>query len=966
MDSPNNPARRSGRIRAVQKSNSTSIYFNPKKTARRRRSGEDSHKPKRQKVPTKTSEFQRELKERVNANEAAQLSFLKKHRALFLELLPGSQHSTFIKQTELATAPSIRLETLQQPSLVKGKMKSYQLTGLSFLVYLNRNGMNGILGDEMGLGKTLQTLALLVHLKQHAAERGQEIQLPHLIVCPLSVLSAWQSEIKRWTSLSVCVFHGSGAERIRLTKELAGVGVDLGLHKGDHQHYDIVLTTYEAYEAQQGWFKYSGRSWDYVILDEGQRIKNFNTQIAHSLQPIRAAHRLILTGTPVQNNLVELWSLFHWLLPHVFNVDTLTGFSNAFNLASGSYNHPFLNASTRLLKLLMLRRTKNSVENQLSVPPREEITLYLPMSVCQRFWTKRLLLKVDTVSLQQIFETKEAPEGTYEPIHVITNNGTSPLFSNGSKRSSTSLMRTKPLNEQIKFAINSEISKPSGSFKRLMNLLMQLRKICNHPYLMPNSEPEPFELAEHLVEASSKLTLLDKLLASLLPQGKRVLIFSGFTRVLDILEDFLNLRSIGFYRLDGSTPRPRRALYIRLFQTPFESQAVKPIFISTTVSGGLGINLTAADTVVMYDSSWNPQVDNQAIARAHRIGQTRPVTVYRLVCADSVEEQMQGRIRKKLYLSHKIMNYGGGTEEGEMEIKRDEILLSTSELCSILRGGTRVFNASSTSEGMEASTEEEDEEAANLRSGYTTFLKSSFEDIVAKAREEERMAQVKMVGEMTKKTEGAEEKTREDEQEEIELLQGIERVRTRLFEGRKYVANQSNKNIGADWVDLQRQSRMRKERTTMVNGYAVENYTLGNARWEAVKTITSNPAALAKLQEPKRTKQKFEHEETCAFCHDGGELYLCFHCPRVAHSECMASTNKKSNSTPIIFACTQHTCAICERSTVDAGGMLYRCQTCKDAYCEDCLPEEDFWPVGEVLPEFLLLGYGPQKSAYFM
>ncbi|EGG10256.1 uncharacterized protein MELLADRAFT_94587 [Melampsora larici-populina 98AG31] len=944
--SPSNPtqARRSDRIRTI--TSNTVSSKQPRKAPKRKRSDDDE--PSTEKRQKKASNKHLEVSARSAALEASQRAFVKKHRALFLELLPQSHHAVLIKQTDAVKLPPVGLEALPQPMTVQGKMKSYQLHGLSFLVYMHRNGMNGILGDEMGLGKTLQTLSLLVYFKEQAPD---DSQTSHLIICPLSVLSSWQNEIKKWTSLTSCTLHGSPAERNRLTKQL-------GALESAHQ-FDIVLTTYEGYEAEQGWFKYPARAWGYVILDEGHRIKNWDTQLAQSLQPIRSSHRLILTGTPVQNNLVELWSLLHWLLPHIFTPNTLSGFSRAFDLSAGSYNTTFLNSSRRLLNLLMLRRTKDSVQSQLSVPPRKEITLYLPMSPCQRFWTKRLIMKSDMASLNQIFQTAGGDNDPVNASNAITNTGgtSTPLSLD---KVTTHVKEVKELSKQISYAIESETKDTSNSYTRLMNLLIQLRKVCDHPYLMPNSEPEPFEVAEHVVEASNKLILLDKLLTSLIPQGKRILIFSGFTRMLDILEDFLNLRSIGFLRLDGGTSRPRRSLNIRLFQNSFQGQLPKPVFLISTSAGGLGINLTAADTVVLYDSSWNPQVDIQAIARAHRIGQTRPVTVYRLICAASVEEQMLSRLRKKLYLSLKIMEANNGNQEQETAetIETEEKMkMSTGELCAILRGGARVFdNANSV---QSSSVPMEDEDLEDIRSGYRGFIDSSFEEILETARQEEQKTKQKLENEVNG------EQSVEDEKEELELLQGIERVRTRMFEGKKYLANRSQKQIGEDWVNLQRNDRARKLRTQMVDGHAVENDTMGNVRWEAVKTITSDINALLKLQDTKRTKRKFDHEEACIVCHDGGELYLCNHCPRVGHAKCLGWSNKKLNQSTT-FICTQHSCTSCGRSTNDSGGMLYRCQTCSDAYCEECLPEEDFHPIGEAIPEFILLGYGPISSAYYI
>ena len=262
-------------------------------------------------------------------------------------------------------------------------MKPYQLLGLSFLVYLHKNGLSGILGDEMGLGKTLQTLSLFQYLKDNRtpSSRSGEIR-PCLVVCPLSVLSSWMAESRRWTpGLNVLRFHGSVHERERLKRIAIGDIDNLGNEtRGarkkkndrrtasgkpiidldsdtddapDQQSVDLIVTTYEGYLAEQGWFK-KAFIWSYVVLDEGHKIKNDLSLVSKALQGLGAEYRLILTGTPLQNNLVELWALLHWLYPEVFTEKTADLFRSSFNLTKGQVSTKVMDDARRLLENIML------------------------------------------------------------------------------------------------------------------------------------------------------------------------------------------------------------------------------------------------------------------------------------------------------------------------------------------------------------------------------------------------------------------------------------------------------------------------------------------------------------------------------------------------------------------------------------------------------------------------------------
>ncbi|KAL8279227.1 hypothetical protein RQP46_008264 [Phenoliferia psychrophenolica] len=824
------------------------------------------------------------------------------HKDVYLAVLPRKNAIRSLVENaegrQFKEAVPYRL--LEQPKCIQGgMMKDYQLSGLSFLAWLFENGQSGILGDEMGLGKTLQTLSLFAYLSE-----AHNIKGPHLLICPLSVLSAWMTEIARWLpSFTATRLHGPKTERERIK--------NLPLS-------DLVVTTYESYQAESAWFR--SRRWGVCVLDEGHKIKNSESQISKELQPIRAQMRLILSGTPIQNNLCELWSLLHFLTPDIFTEKTLDKFQKAFNLSLGVYDQSFLTASSKLLELVMLRRTKDSVKLELSVPPREELTLYVPLSPVQTFWYKRLLTRMDALTLEEIFpHGADVDEGVRENVKHALAGGTQ-----------------------------------GSAWKQMNHLLMQLRQCCDHPYILPDAEQEPFEVAEHIVASSSKLILLDKLLADLVPKKRKVLIFSGFTRMLDLVEDFLTLRGYGFGRIDGNTSRPRRVLEIRLFQ---QEQGPYEVLLVSTRAGGLGINLTAASAVVMCDSDWNPQIDLQAIARAHRIGQTQTVQVYRLICQDSVEEMMLGRIRKKLYLSAKVMSGMQNTAQNGNRVDRDEDdavdsekapKMSRSELTSILRGGTGAIAKWGT-------------DGAN---GFAEFRDASLADLLARGKERDNKKEVEIqvdAGEEVDPERRRQLAQEADEEEERLLLAGKELVRSREFEGKTWHKS-TNAEIREELDRTMR--RAGKDRTVIVDGHSVSVETLGNRQWEAVKTITSDPEKVKKLANTKRKAVAFEHEEFCIDCKDGGKLFECSGCPRTAHADCVGMTERALSKTSI-WMCPQHNCGSCGRSTGDAGGLLFRCECCPVAFCDDCLPE-NFESIGEELPQFRALGFPKRAQAYYI
>ncbi|KAG7085999.1 hypothetical protein E1B28_003522 [Marasmius oreades] len=816
--------------------------------------------------------------ERRAERDARRSQWMLRHRELIQPLLPTS--SNLLSSLESSHQPSKipytpYHELEEQPQSVSkqlGEMKDYQLLGLSFLVYMYKNGMNCLLGDEMGLGKTLQTLSLFAWIK----ENTQGPLEPHLVICPLSVLSSWEAEASRWLpTFKVERFYGSSAnERHRLRNSVyRGLGT-----------VDIVLTTYEQYVSEDTWFK--TRRWTYCVLDEAHRIKNAGTNVAHKLQHLGALYRLILTGTPVQNDLFELWSLFHYLYPSIFTPTSEQLFRDSFDISKGSYSLPFVSATKKFLSKIMLRRTKASI--QLDIPPRVEHTIFIPLTEAQRFWYYRLLTRMDSTELQAIFNEVALNSVNYE-----------------GRREVLSMLQNYMACEKE----NRGTGNQNQQWKKLMNLLLQLRKVCDHPYLLKDAEPDPYHIGEHVVASSSKLIVIDKILADVLPKGEKVLIFAQWYSMLDVLEDMLHLRGINYARLDGSTRRPRRNLDIKLFQ--HESSNLQ-VYLISTKAGGLGINLTRASTVILADSDWNPQNDLQAIARAHRIGQKKTVNVYRLICGGSVEDQMLDRIRRKLFLSVKLMG-----SDNTPVLEGEESSMKSSELMDILRKGSSALS----------------HDGAGMDLG--SFLAAPFSKILEESQSKENARDAKLKHDLKEDGGGDQKLIHDAEEEEKRLLSGIAAVRCRLFEGKLV------------------------ERKAKEGGEPFEVLEKGKRRVEAPKEVIQNNVAPVK-----KLKQALESQDFCNHCADGGDLIICSFCPRVFHRECRGLTQKEVKTMSFI-ACSQHACWDCRRRTSDAGYLLFRCRTCPRALCEDCL-EDPFQPIDEFLPEFELLGHNASPGAYFI
>ncbi|KAK8614432.1 hypothetical protein V6N13_122788 [Hibiscus sabdariffa] len=478
---------------------------------------------------------------------------------------------------------------------VTATLKPHQVEGVAWLIRRYVLGVNVVLGDEMGLGKTLQAISFLNYLKLHQKSPG-----PFLVLCPLSVTDGWVSEIVKFTpKLEVLRYVGEKEHRRSLRKTIYEHVKDKSLNNALSLPFDVLLTTYDIALMDQDFL--SQIPWHYAVL--------YNVLNDRFLMP----RRLLMTGTPIQNNLTELWALMHFCMPLVFG--TLNQFLSLFKEAGDISSDSTSSKSKELFKSLkyvlqafMLRRTKSKLieSGNLVLPPLTEITVMAPL-----------------ISLQ--------------------------------KKVYTSILR-KELSKLL------ALSSGSSSHQSLQNIVIQLRKACSHPYLFPGIEPEPYEEGEHLVQASGKLMVLDQLLQKLYDSGHRVLLFAQMTHTLDILQDFLELRKYSYERLDGSIRAEERFAAIRSFSKRSAEGSLNSesdqngafVFLISTRAGGVGLNLVAADTV-----------DKQALQRAHRIGQMNHVLSINLVTEHSVEQIIMRRAERKLQLSHNVVGDHTIDQEGK-------------------------------------------------------------------------------------------------------------------------------------------------------------------------------------------------------------------------------------------------------------------------------------------------------------
>lgn len=523
----------------------------------------------------------------------------------------------------------------KQPSFIGDdnlQLRDYQLDGLNWLAHSWCRCNSVILADEMGLGKTIQTISFLSYLfHQH------QLYGPFLLVVPLSTLTSWQREFDTWApDMNVVVYLGDVMSR-KTIRDYEWVNLQT-----KRIRFNALLTTYEILLKDKGVL--GNINWAFLGVDEAHRLKNDDSLLYKTLMEFRSNHRLLITGTPLQNSLKELWSLLHFLMPDKFDL------WEDFEDKHGQGRDNGYQSLHKVLEPFLLRRVKKDVEK--SLPAKVEQILRVDMSAQQKQFYKWILTR----------NYKALSKGT------------------------------------------------RGSSSGFLNIVMELKKCCNHSFLIKHPEEGETETQEDhlqcLVKGSGKLVLLDKLLTRLRERGNRVLIFSQMVRMLDILAEYLTKHRYPFQRLDGSIKGEIRKQALDHFNAEGSEDFC---FLLSTRAGGLGINLASADTVVIFDSDWNPQNDLQAQARAHRIGQKKQVNIYRLVTKGTVEEDIIERAKKKMVLDHLViqrMDTTGRTVLDSNSRNTNSNPFNKEELTAILKfGAEELFKEA---EGEESEPQEMD------------------------------------------------------------------------------------------------------------------------------------------------------------------------------------------------------------------------------------------------------------------
>ncbi|XP_039996406.1 chromodomain-helicase-DNA-binding protein 3 isoform X2 [Xiphias gladius] len=543
------------------------------------------------------------------------------------------------------TDPTIKYE--EQPDFVTstgGTLHLYQLEGLNWLRFSWAQGTDTILADEMGLGKTIQTIVFLYSLFKEGHTKG-----PFLVSAPLSTIINWEREFEMWApDFYVVTYTGDKDSRAIIRENefsfddtaVKGGKKAFKLRREAPIKFHVLLTSYELVTIDQTALK--SIDWACLVVDEAHRLKNNQSKFFRRLNDYKIDHKLLLTGTPLQNNLEELFHLLNFLTPNRFN--NLEGFLEEFADISKEDQIKKLHD---LLGPHMLRRLKADVFK--NMPAKTELIVRVELSPMQKKYYKLILTK------------------NFEALN----------------------------------------SKGGGNQVSLLNIMMDLKKCCNHPYLFPVASMEAQKTpsgayeGSALTKASGKLMLLQKMLRKLKEQGHRVLVFSQMTKMLDLLEDFLDYEGYKYERIDGGITGALRQEAIDRFNAPGACQFC---FLLSTRAGGLGINLATADTVIIFDSDWNPHNDIQAFSRAHRIGQANKVMIYRFVTRASVEERITQVAKRKMMLTHLVVRPGLGSKAGSM---------TKQELDDILKFGTEELFKDE-GEGMKNSSRDKVEDEGSV------------------------------------------------------------------------------------------------------------------------------------------------------------------------------------------------------------------------------------------------------------
>lgn len=501
-----------------------------------------------------------------------------------------------LDQVEDYTVMHQIVDELQMPLCVWNKLYHHQQEAVKWMWTRHISFSGGILGDEMGLGKTIEVIAFLMALRSTTLHRPGHpfLRLASvLLICPVTVMHQWVSEFHKWWPLCrVCILHKSGSFQGKPSKLIDEVYAKRG----------VLIVSYDAVMANIK--EINKKYWHYVVLDEGHKIRNPDLRVTTAVKLLQTPHRLLLSATPIQNNLRELWSLIDFICPNLLGSEETFMKTVAWHIRVGCYARASqleVEVARRCTMMLrdtiqpcLLRRTKQDVNDFLHLPPKNEQALFITLTDEQR----------------QLY------------LDYLQSDPTS--------ESQFKSARTK-----------------------MFTALTKLRKICNHPYIFSKSSCEGTDPSQKSFYAKSgKMIVLRSLLKLWYKQGHKVLVFTQSRKMLDILERFMQYREYSYLRMDGSTSILARHAHIKQFNSSSDTF----VFLLTTKVGGLGLNLTGANRVIIFDPDWNPCTDIQARERCWRIGQNKDVTIYRFLSAGTVEEKMYHRQIFKQYLSNRVLH----------------------------------------------------------------------------------------------------------------------------------------------------------------------------------------------------------------------------------------------------------------------------------------------------------------------
>ncbi|XP_075089167.1 protein CHROMATIN REMODELING 19 [Nicotiana tabacum] len=585
----------------------------------------------------------------------------------------GTAAAKFDSYAQVEEASSLRIVTQDDIDMACGEgdlefkriLKPYQLVGVNFLLLLYRKKIGGaILADEMGLGKTIQAITYLTVLKHLKDDPG-----PHLIVCPASVLENWERELKRWCpKFTVIQYHG--AARSTYSKNLSSLA-----RTGLPPPFNVILVCYSLFERHSAQQKDDRKilkrwRWSCVLMDEAHALKDKSSYRWKNLMSVarNANQRLMLTGTPLQNDLHELWSILEFMMPDLFE----TGDVDLKKLLNAE-DKELIARIKSILGPFILRRLKSDVMTQLV--PKIQMVRYVGMEKDQEDAYKEAIESYRAASLARV--SKQHEISTNSAAVVFSRRQISNYFLEFRKIANHPLLVRRIYTDDDIVRI-ARVMHPKGVFgfectvERVIEELRSYNDFSIHKLLLYYGDNNKGVLSDEHVMVSAKCQELAKLLPSLKLRGHRVLIFSQWTSMLDILEWTLDVIGVTYRRLDGSTQVSERQTIVDTFN---KDTSIFACLLSTR-AGGQGLNLTGADTVIIHDMDFNPQIDRQAEDRCHRIGQNKPVTVYRLVTRNTVDENVYEIAKRKLTLDAAILESGAQIENDGDAKTMGEILSS--------------------------------------------------------------------------------------------------------------------------------------------------------------------------------------------------------------------------------------------------------------------------------------------------